>query len=153
MGLFLIGGHWPKILPQNKKGASEICVLCICTLYGVLFSPLWLKFVRAAGNFSQKLTTVKSGAYDMVWLNLWYFTASWQGGGKGEGALSSQYHYAPLDTHTHITVNCNLENIPFGIRVVNLLPDPDTGWMWIQLGHWIRIQEGNGVQKKDYYFF
>jgi hypothetical protein len=22
MGLFLIGGHWPKILPQNSKGAS-----------------------------------------------------------------------------------------------------------------------------------
>ncbi len=36
----------------------------------------------------------------------------------------------------------------FGIRVVNLLPDPDTGWMWIQLGHWIRNQEENGVQKK-----
>jgi hypothetical protein len=22
MGLFLIGDHWPKILPQNSKGAS-----------------------------------------------------------------------------------------------------------------------------------
>jgi hypothetical protein len=22
MGIFLIGGHWPKILPQNSKGAS-----------------------------------------------------------------------------------------------------------------------------------
>jgi hypothetical protein len=22
MGLFLIVGHWPKILPQNSKGAS-----------------------------------------------------------------------------------------------------------------------------------
>ncbi len=42
-----------------------------------------------------------------------------------------------------------LENMPFGgIRVANLLPDPDTGWMWIQLGHWIRNQEGNGVQKR-----
>jgi hypothetical protein len=22
MGLFMIGGHWPKILPHNSKGAS-----------------------------------------------------------------------------------------------------------------------------------
>jgi hypothetical protein len=48
------------------------------------------------------------------------------------------------------TIQCNLENMPLGIRVVNLLPDPDTGWMWIQLGQGIRIQEGNGVQKKDH---
>jgi hypothetical protein len=46
MGLFLIGGHWPKILPQKSKGTSKMCVLCMCTVYGVLFyPPLWLKFV------------------------------------------------------------------------------------------------------------
>jgi hypothetical protein len=45
MGLFLIGGHWPKILLQNSKGASKMCVLCMCTVYGVLFCPLWLKYV------------------------------------------------------------------------------------------------------------
>jgi hypothetical protein len=47
MGLFLIGGHWPKILPQNLKGASQMCVQCMCTgtMYGVLLPPLWLKFV------------------------------------------------------------------------------------------------------------
>ncbi len=38
--VFLIGGHWPKILPQNPKPQ-----LNVCTVYGVLFSPLWLKFV------------------------------------------------------------------------------------------------------------
>jgi hypothetical protein len=29
------------------------------------------------------------------------------------------------------TVQCKLENtgMPLGIRVVNLLPDPDAGWM------------------------
>jgi hypothetical protein len=41
MGIFLIGGHWPKILPQNSKGGQ----LNVCIVYGVLFSPLWLKFV------------------------------------------------------------------------------------------------------------
>ncbi len=40
-----------------------------------------------------------------------------------------------------------LENMPFGIRVANLLPDPYTGRMWISIGQWIRIQEGNGIQK------
>ncbi len=38
--------------------------------------------------------TVKSWAYDLVWLNVCYFTASWQGGGeRGSGAISSPYHY------------------------------------------------------------
>ncbi len=45
MVLFPIGGHWPKILPQNSKEASYMCVLCMCTVYNVLFCPLWLKFV------------------------------------------------------------------------------------------------------------
>jgi hypothetical protein len=33
------------------------------------------------------------------------------------------------DKHTGSAIL--LENMPFGIRVANLLPDPDTGWMWI----------------------
>ncbi len=45
MGLFLIGGNWQKILPQNSKGASYMRLLDMCTVYGVLFSRLWLKFV------------------------------------------------------------------------------------------------------------
>jgi hypothetical protein len=42
MGLFLIEGHWPKILPQNTKGSDLVCVLCMCTVYGVgtLFPPV-----------------------------------------------------------------------------------------------------------------
>ncbi len=44
MEVFLIGGHWPKILPQNSKEASQMCVQ-YCTEYCVLFSTLWLKFV------------------------------------------------------------------------------------------------------------
>jgi hypothetical protein len=35
-GLLLIGDHWPKILQQNSKGASSVCVFCMC---------MWLKFV------------------------------------------------------------------------------------------------------------
>jgi hypothetical protein len=36
MGIFLIGGHWPKILPQNSKGASKMCVLS-----NLKFVPGW----------------------------------------------------------------------------------------------------------------
>jgi hypothetical protein len=44
MGLFLIVGHWPKILPQNsKRGQLDVCT--VTTVYGLLFSPLRLKFV------------------------------------------------------------------------------------------------------------
>ncbi len=35
MGFFRIVGHWPKILSQNSKGASLICVLCMCIVYCV----------------------------------------------------------------------------------------------------------------------
>ncbi len=48
MGLFLIGGHWPKILRQNSKGASLMCVLCMCTVYSVAEIC-----ARLAGNFCQ----------------------------------------------------------------------------------------------------
>jgi hypothetical protein len=41
MGLFLIVGQWSKILPQNSKKGQ----LNVCTVYGVLFSPLGLKLV------------------------------------------------------------------------------------------------------------
>jgi hypothetical protein len=39
MGLFLIGGHWPKILPQNSKGGQLNVCTEMYTMYGVLFSP------------------------------------------------------------------------------------------------------------------
>jgi hypothetical protein len=45
MVIFLIVGHWPKTLSHNSKGASLMCALCTCTMYGVLFSPLRLKIV------------------------------------------------------------------------------------------------------------
>jgi hypothetical protein len=46
MGLFLIiGAHWLKILPQNsKRGQLNECTVYVYCL-GVLFSPLWPKFV------------------------------------------------------------------------------------------------------------
>jgi hypothetical protein len=54
MELFLIGGHWPKILPQTSKRASLVCTLYVynvqyvkCVWCAVLFPPppLWLKLV------------------------------------------------------------------------------------------------------------
>jgi hypothetical protein len=67
MGLFLIWDHWPKILPQNQLNVCTVYVCCVwCTPF-----PQWLKFVPGwPGNFCQSLTTVKSGTYDMVWLNV-----------------------------------------------------------------------------------
>jgi hypothetical protein len=35
MGLFLIGGHWSKILPQNSKDASQ---LNVCTVLCMVYS-------------------------------------------------------------------------------------------------------------------
>jgi hypothetical protein len=49
MGLFLIGGHWPKILLQNSKDAAK-CVSCVwCTL----FPPGAEICARLAINFCQ----------------------------------------------------------------------------------------------------
>jgi len=54
MGLFLIGGLWPKILPPDSKGARLMCVLCMCTVYGVLFSPPVAEIcARLAGKICQ----------------------------------------------------------------------------------------------------
>jgi hypothetical protein len=47
-----------------------MCVLCIYTLYGVLFPPVAEICARLASNFCRELTTVKPGAFDMVWLNV-----------------------------------------------------------------------------------
>jgi hypothetical protein len=42
MGHFLIVGHWPKILPQNSKGASRpakcVYVYSMCSVYYVPYS-------------------------------------------------------------------------------------------------------------------
>jgi hypothetical protein len=46
MRLFLLAGHLLKILPQNSKGASQMCFLRTFTVYSVLFSPLWLNLVQ-----------------------------------------------------------------------------------------------------------
>ncbi len=46
-------------------------VLCTFTVYGVLFFPPAAETcARLAGNFCQYLTTVKSGANCMVWVNV-----------------------------------------------------------------------------------
>jgi hypothetical protein len=49
MGLFLIGDHWPKILPQNSKEASKMCALRM--VYS--FPPVAEICARLAGNFCQ----------------------------------------------------------------------------------------------------
>ncbi len=66
----------------------------MCTLYdvGTLLPPVAEICARLAGNFCQLLTTVKSGANGMVWLNVLYFTASQQGGGR-EGELGNHSPY------------------------------------------------------------
>jgi hypothetical protein len=48
-----------------------MCVLRMCTVYGVLFSPLRLKLSQIGWQFLSVVdTTVKSGAYETVWLNV-----------------------------------------------------------------------------------
>ncbi len=70
MGLFLIVGHWPKILPENSKGGGgqlNVCTVYVYCVWCTLFPPV---AKICTSNFCQSLTTVKSGAYDMVWLNV-----------------------------------------------------------------------------------
>ncbi len=43
--------------------------------------------------------------------------------------------------------------LPFGISVVNLLPDPDTGWMWISIESMDPDSRRKWCTKKDYYYF
>jgi hypothetical protein len=64
-----IGGLLPKILSQNSKGGQlNICTVYVYCVMCFLFSPVAAVCARVAGNFNQYLTTVISGAYDMVWL-------------------------------------------------------------------------------------
>jgi hypothetical protein len=77
MGLFLLGGHLLKILPQSSKGASLMFVQCIvycvqCTP----FPPVAEICARLAGNFCQFMTTVSCWANSLVWVAVCYFTAS-----------------------------------------------------------------------------
>jgi hypothetical protein len=68
-GLSLIGGPMAEDYAIKLKRGQ----LNVCTVYGVLFSPQWLKFVPGWSAISvskKKLTTVKSGEYDLVWLNV-----------------------------------------------------------------------------------
>jgi hypothetical protein len=97
MGLFLIVGHWPKILPQNSKGASYMCVPYTCTVYCVLLSPLLLKSVPA-----WPAITVSSWQQQSLWQMIWFgrlSAISWLarrvggGGERGSWAKSSPYHY------------------------------------------------------------
>ncbi len=77
MGLFLI---WDPLAEDSatklKTGQLYMCTLYLYGVWCTLFPPVAEICARLAGNFCQ--TTVKSGAYDMVWLNVWYFTASYR---------------------------------------------------------------------------
>jgi hypothetical protein len=67
MGLFLIGGHLLKILPQNSKGASEMFVQCMYTVYGcTLFPPVAEICAWLAGNCYQYMTKVSCWANSLV---------------------------------------------------------------------------------------
>ncbi len=45
MGLFLIGATGEDSATKLKTGQLNVCTVCrMCTVYGVLFSPLLLKF-------------------------------------------------------------------------------------------------------------
>ncbi len=97
MGLFLIGGHLLKILPQNSKGASEMFVQysVLYTVYSAwmkehctLFPPVDEICARLAGNFCQYMTTVSCWAKSLVWVAVCYFTAREQGGG-GRGSWAN----------------------------------------------------------------
>jgi hypothetical protein len=56
MWLFLIVGHWEKILPQTQKGLATayMCVLCMDSMvYRTLFPPVSEICARLADNFCQ----------------------------------------------------------------------------------------------------
>ncbi len=66
-------GAFPNWGPLAEDSATKLKrgQLNVCTVFGVLFSPHVAEIcARMAGNFCQQLTTVKSGAYDMVSLNV-----------------------------------------------------------------------------------
>jgi hypothetical protein len=78
-------GAFPDWGPLNedsatklKRGQLNVCTVYICVLCMVctLFPPVAEVCARMAGNFYLKLTTVKSGAYDLVWLSVCYFTST-----------------------------------------------------------------------------
>ncbi len=78
MELFLIVGYWQRFCRKTHKKSAK-CVFCayvLCTLYS--FPPCGWNLCQIGQQFLFK--TVKSGANDMVWLNVSYFTlqlATW----------------------------------------------------------------------------
>ncbi len=83
MGLFLIVDTGRRVCHKTKKRGQ----LNVCTL----FPPAAEVCARLARNFCQSLITVKSRAYDLVWLNVWYFTVA--GLERGSEGISSPYNY------------------------------------------------------------
>jgi hypothetical protein len=76
-------GAFPGCGPLAEDSAAKLkrSQLNVCTVYVycvryTLFPSAAEICARLAGNFRPKLTTVQSGANDMVWLNVFYFTAS-----------------------------------------------------------------------------
>ncbi len=69
-------------LKRSHLNVSTVHVYCVCVLC-TLFPPAAEICARLAGNYCQQLTTVKSGANDLVWQSVCYFTANQQGGGGG----------------------------------------------------------------------
>ncbi len=127
----------------------------LCTL----FTPAAEICARLAGNYCQQLTTVKSGANDLVWQTVCFFTASQQGGGRG-AILSISLHYlaqgerqvggsVPSPWHKHLGSSCRISVCAVILGTViyrectsngsgMFVPDPD---FYIHLGS--RINNSN----------
>jgi hypothetical protein len=65
-------GAFPDSGPLAEDSAAKLkrSQLNVCTCVRLLFPPAGETCARFAGNFCKYLTTVKSGANGMVWLNV-----------------------------------------------------------------------------------
>ncbi len=89
-GLFLIGGHWPKILPQNSKGGQlNVCTVhCVCVLR--TFPPFGWNLCQVGRQFLSVVDNSKVLGiwYWFAWMSDISQLASW-----GWGVLRSPDHY------------------------------------------------------------
>ncbi len=83
MGLFLIGCHLLKILPQNSKEPAKCLYSVLFTVYSVLLSPLWLKSVPGWPAISVS-TFQQSLVGQIVWFG-WLSAISQLASRVGEG--------------------------------------------------------------------
>ncbi len=88
-------GLGPSVGLKTQKGPTKYDkFLNGCTL----FPPEAEICAGLAGNFRQQLATVKSRAKDMVWLTVFYFTASQLAGGGERGSRAYAPHTVTLPT-------------------------------------------------------